>query len=100
MTEVYGALSAYMLRYAGAAEKAGMGDVASNLRAGALRAPASFAEALQLLWIVALVDCAYITKNPTLTLGRLDRILLPLYRADIASGRLDEDGARAVITDY
>ena len=100
MTEVYGALSAYMLRYAGAAEKAGMGDVASNLRAGAIRAPASFAEALQLLWIVALVDCAYITKNHTLTLGRLDRILLPLYRADIASGRLDEDGARAVITDY
>ena len=100
MIEVYEAISGYMLRYAEAAEKRGMAEVAENLRIGATGKPTSFRSALQLLWIVTLIDCAYITENPTLTVGRLDKILYPLYKADIDGGRLTAEEARAFITDY
>lgn len=98
--EIYDAITAYMLRYARAAEEIGLSSVAENLRKVSHGAPDSFASALQLLWIVTLIDCAYVTENPTLTLGRLDQILYPLYKKDIARGVLTEDEARAYITDY
>ena len=97
---VYDAVSAYMLRYADAAEAAGCREAAENLRMGATRAPRHFAEALQLLWIITLIDCAYVTENPTLTLGRMDQFLYPLYKLDIEEGVITEDAARAYITDY
>ncbi len=100
MIEVYDAISAYLLRYAEAAEQEGLSDVAGRLRRAATERPSGFADALQLLWIVTMIDCAYITKNPTLTLGRLDQILYPLYRADIDAGRLTREEAAAYITDY
>lgn len=98
--EVYDTLEAYMLRYADAAEQAGNSSLAQNLRRAASYRPDSFASMLQLLWIIALVDCAYITLNPTLTVGRLDRILYPLYRADIEKGVLTREQAKEYITDY
>ena len=98
--EALGAVSDYMLRYAETAEETGLYEVAANLRSVAENAPKTFAEALQLLWIVTLIDCAYITENPTLTVGRLDKILYPLYRKDIEAGRLTREGAAELITDY
>ena len=100
MVAIYDAIEAYMLRYACAARKAGMVDLAEALQRAALEKPQDFRAALQWLWIVALIDCAYITPNPTLTLGRLDQILYPLYAADLASGKLTREDARALIVDY
>ena len=98
--EIYDALSRFMLRYADAADAQGMGEVAARLQKAATAAPDDFATALQLLWIVTLVDCAYVTANPTLTLGRLDQILYPLYCADLKAGRLTREQAGDLITDY
>ena len=100
MIAVYDAISAYMLRYAEAARGKGKRELANALTRGATQRPEDFYTALQLLWIIALIDCAYITPNPTLTLGRLDKILYPLYAADLAAGRLTREKARALITDY
>lgn len=98
--EIYDALRDFMLRYADHATEKGMHAVAKNLREAATTAPKSFYAALQLLWIVALVNCAYITPNPTLTVGRMDQILYPLYEADLRSGRLTREQAGELITDY
>jgi formate C-acetyltransferase len=98
--EIYDTLRDFMLRYADAADRAGMTGMAKNLRKGATAAPDDFCSALQLLWIVAFVNCAYITGNPTLTLGRMDQFLYPLYKADLESGRLTRAEAAAWITDY
>lgn len=98
--EIYDAMIAYMLRYADEADSKGLGTLAQNLRNAATKAPDSFVSALQLLWIITLIDCAYITENPTLTVGRLDVILYPLYCADIKSGSMSREDAAEYITDY
>ena len=99
MLEAYEAIEGYILRYADSAESKGLTAVAKNLRAS-VNAPDSFYSALQLFWILTLINCAYITPNPTFTLGRLDKLLYPLYKADIESGRMTKDNARRYITDY
>lgn len=98
--DIYAALAAYLLRYAKAAAARGMTELAENLTAAATMRPDRFAVALQLLWSITLVNCAYITENPTLTVGRLDQILYPLYRADLARGVLTPERAVDYITDY
>lgn len=100
IAETYDAISAFMLRYADAASERGMTEVAENLRRAAKERPSDFATALQLLWIVTLIDCAYISENPTLTLGRLDKILYPLYKRGVESGELTRERAKEYITDY
>ena len=100
LVETYDAISAFCLRYAEAAEKKGMKEVAGNLRKAALQAPDSFASALQLLWIITFINCAYISGNPTLTVGRMDRILYPFYQADLKSGAITREKAKDYITDY
>ncbi len=98
--ETYDAIVSYIVRYADVAKEMGLADVEKNLRTIASGAPDSFASALQLLWIVTLIDCAYISENPTLTVGRLDVILYPLYKADIDKGVLTWEKAKEYITDY
>ena len=100
IVQIYGALERYMLRYAEAAREKGMEALAAALRKAATEKPEDFRTALQLLWIITLVDCAYITENPTLTVGRLDQILYPLYRRDVENGALTREEAEALITDY
>ena len=98
--EIYTAIEEYMLRYSKKAEEMGMTSVAENVKNAATRAPESFYEALQLLWTVTFINCTYVTPNPTLTVGRLDKILYPLYIKDIECGRLTKDKALEYITDY
>lgn len=98
--QVYDALIGYALRYAAAAKEQGLMQTAQNLQTIATAPPDSFASALQLLWLVTFVNCAYISENPTLTVGRLDQILYPFYKADIQSGKLTKEQAREYITDY
>lgn len=100
IVQIYDALARYILRYAEAAGLKGMDDLARTLKKAATQKPDDFRTALQLLWIITLVDCAYITENPTLTVGRLDQILYPLYERDIENGVLTPDEAEALITDY
>lgn len=100
LMEIYDALQAYILRYAKAAEDLNMTSLAKDLEFIAYNAPNTFARALQLLWIITLINCAYVSPNPTLTVGRLDMILYPLYKADIERGRLTKELAREYITDY
>ncbi len=98
--EIYDAIAAYLLRYAEAADRVGLSELSKNLRLAASERPTTFAATLQLLWIITLIDCAYITPNPTLTVGRLDQILYPLYREELASGTLTRDEAAEYVTDY
>lgn len=98
--EIYDTLCDFCNRYAVAAAEKGMTEIAAALRKAATAAPDDFRSALQLLWIVTLVDCAYITGNPTLTLGRMDQFLYPLYQSDLESGRLTREQAAELITDY
>ena len=86
--ELYDAITDYALRYASEAEKQGLPALAKNLKEAVSAAPSHFASALQLLWLITLINCAYITENPTLTVGRLDKLLYPLYRADVDSGKI------------
>lgn len=96
---IYDAIERYMLRYADAAEERGLSEVAENLRE-ATGEPKHLTAVLQLMWIITLIDCAYITPNPTLTVGRMDQFLYPYYKADIESGRITRERAAEYITDY
>lgn len=100
MVEVYDAIIAYTLRYAKAAEEKGMQKLAQTLHLAATTRPDSFVVALQLLWIITLINCAYISENPTLTVGRLDMLLYPYYSADIQKGVLTNEEAKELIIDY
>lgn len=98
--EIYQAIIDYILRYAKAAREKGLDVLAENLNTAATKKPDTFASALQLLWIIALINCAYIAENPTLTVGRLDKILYPFYVSDINKGVLTKEKAKEYVTDY
>jgi hypothetical protein len=97
---IYQSFRNYARRYALAARKAGLDEPAENCAALAERSPETFAEALQLIWLIGIVYCSMASKNPTLTFGRADELLLDLYRADVAAGRLTRDEAGALIEDF
>lgn len=98
--EIYDAIRDYMLRYAEAAREKGMDDLAAALTSAATEKPATFRTALQLLWSVTFILCAYVTHNPTLTVGRMDQLLYPFYRKEIDAGTLTREEAAHLITDY
>lgn len=97
---VYQALRHYARRYAERAREAGLGEAAAACAAIAESPPESFAEALQLIWLVGHVYCTMLAANPTLTFGRLDSLLWPLYEEDIASGRLSRSQAGELVADF
>ena len=97
---VYEAFRNYARRYAAAAREAGLNEPAVRCDALARREPRTFAEALQLIWLVGHPYCTMVTSNPTLTFGRLDEMLLPFYEADVAAGRLCRDEAGDLIEDF
>jgi len=97
---IYQALRHYAQRYATIAHEASQPTIAANCIAAADRPPCTFAEALQLLWLVGHVYCTMVSVNPTLTFGRLDELLLPFYRTDLAAGRMTRDEAAALIDDF
>lgn len=100
IVQIYDALAHYILRYAEAAREKGMEELAETLKKAATEKPEDFRTALQLLWVITLVDCAYITENPTLTVGRLDQVLYPLYKRDLENDAITPEEAEALITDY
>ena len=70
-----------------------MADACARVPAEGAR---TFGEAVQALWFAHLLTCAEDGINAN-SLGRLDQILYPYYRADIDAGRLTPDEARALL---
>lgn len=97
---VYQALRHYARRYAAAAQQAGLEEPAARCANVAERPPETFAEALQLIWLVGHVYCTMLSSCPTLTFGRVDELLLPLYRRDLAAGRVSRQEAGDLIEDF
>ncbi len=98
--EVYDALIQYLHRYADKARELGNAALADALCEAADEKPHSFRGALQLLYTVGFIDCAYVTKNPTLTLGFMDTLLLPYYEKELAEGTLTREAAKELILDF
>ncbi len=76
--------------------QAELGQIAGACERVAHKPPASFREAIQLLWLVIFA----IQHGDSVSLvspGHLDRTLAPFYEADIASGRITRDEALALI---
>ena len=96
----YRAIRLYLVRYAEAAERAGLHEAALSCRRCADRPPDTFRDALQMLLAVIIVYCSYLAMNPTLTFGRLDQLLYPLYEKDISEGTLTREEAGLLILDF
>ena len=97
---VYQAHRRYAERYGAAAKKAGLAAAGTRCARLADGPPESFAEALQLIWLVCHVYCTMLATNPTLTLGRLDELLLPYYLRDLRRGSLTREEAGDLIEDF
>lgn len=97
---IYDALIRFLHRSAEAAELAGLTEAAEACKIAAEGAPTTFRSALQLIWSIEFFFCAYISPNPTLTIGRLDLFLIDLYRQDIAEGVLSREDAALLIDDF
>lgn len=97
---IYQAFRNYARRYASAARKAGLDNAAENCTAIAEGPPETFAEGLQLIWLIGHVFCTMLSMNPTLTFGRMDERLFELYRNDIDSGRISRKEASELIEDF
>lgn len=95
------AIENYISRYAAAAREAGLADAADAAESVAGPAPTTFYGAMMLVMLLQTVYYIYAgDMNPTLTLGRLDDILLDLYEADLAEGRIDRVTAAAIVDDF
>jgi len=62
--------------------------------------PETFAEALQLTWLVGLPSMMLSGGSSALTFSRMDEFLLPFYRRDIAEGSLNREEAVALMDDF
>lgn len=101
MRLVYEAIREYIVRYAEAARASGntrAAEVCENL---ADNPPRTFREAMQLILFVFTVYMIYGGwRVACLTLGRMDKYLLPFYLDDIRSGRATEEDIACVIDDF
>ena len=62
--------------------------IANNCLALTKGAPQSFEQGLQLVWMIH--SCFVSEGRYAMALGRIDRYLYPLYKKDIASGKIDD----------
>ncbi len=107
--ECYDAISAFILRYAAEAETQSLnasGGEKEQLLAEAVSlkniasGPAgTFAEALQLIWLVTLV-LQKVCGCGVLNYSRMDQYLLPFYRQDLNNGRLDRETALELLREF
>ena len=92
------AVLAFVERYRAAAEERGLADVAETLARVPRFGARTFREALQSLR--ALHYAMWCEGEYHCGLGRIDQYLLPYYEADLAAGRLDEDGALELLEEF
>jgi pyruvate-formate lyase len=75
-----------------------LATAARNCQAIAGQAPASFAQALQLLYLSNMVD-RMDNHGDAASYGRIDQLLWPFYEADLRAGALTPDEAAALVCD-
>ena len=85
-------------RYRAAAEERGLADIAETLARVPRFGARTLREALQSLRI--LHYAMWCEGEYHCGLGRIDQYLLPYYRADLAAGRLDDDGALELLEEF
>lgn len=76
------------------AERANLEEIAARMDRIATDRPQTMLEAAQLIF--TLHSCLHLTGEPT-AVGRLDQLLFPFYKLDIANGLLDHDRAQEII---
>jgi Dyp-type peroxidase family len=76
------------------AERDGLREIEKRMTKLATRAPKTLVEAAQLIF--TLHSCLHLIGEPT-AIGRLDQMLYPFYKRDIAEGRLDDEQAQEII---
>ncbi len=93
----YDAAFAMIEKMARLAEQAQTKDtqMAAGLKMLSLKAPESLYEAMQTM-IVYYTLQTFADDNPVRTFGRLDDLLFPFYKADLAAGRLTKESAAAL----
>lgn len=69
--------------------------IAENCEHIAEKAPETFAQGLQLVWMIH--SCFVCEGRYAMALGRMDQYLYSLYRHDIDAGRLTEDAATELL---
>ena len=70
--------------------------IENNCRALTERAPATFAEGLQLVWMIH--NCFVLEGRYAMALGRIDMYLYPLYRRDVENGTLTDEFAESLLS--
>ena len=85
-------------RYRAEAEKRGLSEIAETLSRVPYFGARTLHEALQSLRI--LHYAMWCEGEYHCGLGRIDQYLLPYYYADVAAGRLDEDGALELVEEF
>lgn len=100
MIRIYDAVISFINRSADEAEKMGLYESAAACRKAASGAPDTLHSALQLVWSIEFIFCAYISHNPTLTIGRLDLFLNDIYEKELANGTLDIEYAGLLIDEF
>ncbi|MBE6608321.1 MAG: hypothetical protein E7633_07180 [Ruminococcaceae bacterium] len=97
---IYESIICFINRCADAAEEKGLSESAKACREAASGAPKTLHSALQLVWAIEFIFCAYLSPNPTLALGRLDLFLNGIYEKELASGSIDRDTASLLIDEF
>ncbi|MBR7078886.1 MAG: hypothetical protein IKI41_09070 [Clostridia bacterium] len=69
--------------------------IAGNMRALLKGAPETFAQGLQLVWMIH--NCFVLEGRYAMALGRIDRYLYPLYLKDIANGTLTDERCEELV---
>ncbi len=69
--------------------------IASNCRRAALGIPETFAQALQLVWMIH--TCYCIEGRYAMALGRIDQYMYPFFRRDIDNGVMTEEFAEELL---
>jgi formate C-acetyltransferase len=85
------AFSGFVMAYAEEASRLGMKDLHNVLAKIHVAPPASFREAIQLVWLVHVAMSSEGRRHNAL--GRIDQYLLPFYEADLRNGTLSRDEA-------
>ncbi len=101
MKLTYEAIGTYIARYGEQAERSGNAELAAACKRLTVSAPKTFREALQLVLFVFTVYMIYAGwRVACLTLGRMDRYLLPFYLNDLKTGEATEEDIACLIDDF
>ncbi len=97
--EALDAFCVYIERHAKRAQEMGLTQIAEDCRAVTAAPPATFRQALQLIWFMQIFLHAE-ALAAGISFGRFDEYMYPFYKADIESGRLTSSEAFELISAF